>query len=305
VDYKLRNGMLGGPIPKEGLILGSDFSGIIEKVGKNVKNFKNKDEVFGMALGVGSKNGVYSDTVVLSEKLIALKPKSVSFEEAAAMPIGGITAIQCMQRVGHLDYQKTVLITGASGGVGSFLIQLVRVTGAKIIATYGSQKSAEYLISLGVAKENLVQYSDKVEEAVGKVLAVNNGEPVDVSFDFFGGSAKLLCFKSIGVDGHVISIVEEGPNFSTPLYPSPGSSSLFSNNATFSTVLILAKSLSKSESKWQYIGTTLSELSALIDRKVVQPVKVVVVGNLSVESLKQVHQLLEMHHTQGKLVISV
>jgi len=133
VDYKVRKGAFGGPIPKDGLILGADFSGVIEKVGNNVKNFKVKDEVYGMALAAGAKSGTYAECMVISEKLIALKPKSLSFEQTAGMPIGGITAVQCLQKVGHLNFQKTVLITGASGGVGTAVRQLAKIAGATVI----------------------------------------------------------------------------------------------------------------------------------------------------------------------------
>jgi len=197
------------------------------------------------------------------------------------------------------------LIVGASGGVGSFLVQLVKVTGAKIIATFGSPKSAEYLISLGIKKENLVQYSNDLTEVRGKVLAVNNGESVDVAFDLFGGSAKTLCFNSVGIDGNVVSIVGEDADYVTPLYPHTGPNCLFLMNATYSTVLILAKSLSANEKKWESIANSLNELTSLVDQKVLQPVKVDIVGKLSVESVVKVHQLLEEHHNQGKFVLTV
>src|SRR5258706_424545 len=104
--------------------LGVDFSGHVEEVGKSVTQFRPGDEVFGMC------DGAFAEYLCCPENHMAPKPKSASFVEAAAVPLAGLTALQGLRDAGHLQAGEKVLIIGASGGVGSFAVQIAKLLGA-------------------------------------------------------------------------------------------------------------------------------------------------------------------------------
>src|SRR5699024_2571736 len=128
IDWKIRAGYM-----KDGmdfdfpLILGWDAAGVVSEIGKNVTDFKVGDEVFA--------NGTYAEYVSVDEELVALKPKSISFEEAAAVPLAGLTAWQCLVDFGEIKQGDKVLIQAGSGGVGSYGIQIAKSFGAYVIST--------------------------------------------------------------------------------------------------------------------------------------------------------------------------
>jgi NADPH:quinone reductase-like Zn-dependent oxidoreductase len=113
--------------PKE-TILGADIAGVVEAVGSNVTQFKPGDAVFGRR----APNG-FAEYVCLSEKALALKPANISFEQAAAVPVAAITALQSLRDAGKVQAGQTVLINGASGGVGTFAVQIAKTLGAHVI----------------------------------------------------------------------------------------------------------------------------------------------------------------------------
>jgi NADPH:quinone reductase-like Zn-dependent oxidoreductase len=108
--------------------LGTDVAGQVEAVAENVTEFKQGDEVFGVAM-----NG-YAEYGLAREKRIALKPVNCTFEEAAAVPIAGLTALQALRDHGHIQAGQTVLINGAGGGVGTFAVQIAKSFGAEVTA---------------------------------------------------------------------------------------------------------------------------------------------------------------------------
>ena len=123
--YLIR-GMAGLGAPDD-IRLGVDFAGTVETVGKNVKRFKPGDEVFGGA------DGAFGEYVSLAENgALALKPSNLTFEQAAAVPIAAITALQALRDAGKIQRGQKVLINGASGGVGTFAVQIAKVFGAEV-----------------------------------------------------------------------------------------------------------------------------------------------------------------------------
>ena len=131
--------------------LGVDFAGTVEAVGKSVRRFKPGDEVF------GGKFGAFAEYVsVREERAIALKPASVSFEQAASVPIAAITALQALRDKGHVKAGQKVLINGASGGVGTFAVQIAKSYGAEVTGVC-STKNVELVRSLGA--DHVIDYT--------------------------------------------------------------------------------------------------------------------------------------------------
>src|SRR5438045_7824259 len=118
---KIMRGMIGGLRKPKDTRLGGDFAGTVEAVGKNVTQFKPGEEVF------GGKGGAFAEYVTpRADRAIALKPASVSFEEAASVNIAGLTALQAVRDKGKVQPGQKVLINGASGGVGTFAVQIAK-----------------------------------------------------------------------------------------------------------------------------------------------------------------------------------
>ncbi|MEO1351030.1 MAG: NAD(P)-dependent alcohol dehydrogenase [Cyanobacteria bacterium J06635_15] len=115
-------------------ILGADIAGQVEAVGGNVKQFKVGDEVYG-----GISRGGFAEYVCETEDKLVLKPANLSFEQAAAVPIAGLTALQCLRDQGQIQSGQRILINGASGGVGTFAVQLAKVFGAVVTGVCSTQ----------------------------------------------------------------------------------------------------------------------------------------------------------------------
>jgi NADPH:quinone reductase-like Zn-dependent oxidoreductase len=118
-------------------VLGSDFAGRVEAVGKDVEQFQPGDEVFGVK---GAAGGAFAEYVCAAEGELGLKPANISFESAAAVPIAALTALQGLRDKGHIRPGQKVLIDGASGGVGTFAIQIAKAFGAEVTAVCSTNK---------------------------------------------------------------------------------------------------------------------------------------------------------------------
>jgi NADPH:quinone reductase-like Zn-dependent oxidoreductase len=174
-DYR---SMSMGIIPKN-KIFGADVAGVVEAVGENVRQFKVGDAVFGDLSGVGF--GGFAEYVAAPESVFALKPASVTFEQAAAVPMAALTALQAMRDQGEIKPGKKVLIYGAGGGVGMFAVQLAKYFGAEVTAVC-STGSAELVRSLGA--ESVIDYTSEDITQRGMqfdlVLGVNGSQPLRV-----------------------------------------------------------------------------------------------------------------------------
>ncbi|QPH38624.1 NAD(P)-dependent alcohol dehydrogenase [Pedobacter endophyticus] len=155
MDWKIRKGemklMSGSKFPK---LTGTDFAGIIEETGTSVTGLKKGDEVFGVVKNM--KVGASAEYVAVTASLVWKKPSSISFTQAASIPVAGIAAVTSIQKMGKIDSQTTILINGATGGFGMFLLQLLRQQGANVTAV-SSPKGLAYAKEWGA--DTVIDYT--------------------------------------------------------------------------------------------------------------------------------------------------
>lgn len=181
MDWKIRKGemklMSGSKFPKH---TGVDFAGIIEDTGTAVTGFKKGDEVFGVVRNM-MKEGALAEYVVVSSSLVWKKPVHISFAQAASIPVAGVAAVTALQKMGTINTQTKILINGATGGFGMFLLQLLSQQGATVTAVT-SAKSVEYAKKWGAnfvidyTKENVLSQNiayDIVIDLSGKMGYAN------------------------------------------------------------------------------------------------------------------------------------
>jgi NADPH:quinone reductase-like Zn-dependent oxidoreductase len=131
-------------------ILGADMAGRVEALGKNVTRFRIGDEVF------GSSMGGFAEYACIRENSVALKPAALTFEQATAVPIAGLTALQALRDHGRIQERQHVLINGASGGVGTFAVQIAKALGAQVTGVC-SGKNMEMVRSIGA--DHVIDYT--------------------------------------------------------------------------------------------------------------------------------------------------
>ncbi|MEH6996599.1 NAD(P)-dependent alcohol dehydrogenase [Neobacillus drentensis] len=158
-------------------IPGGDMAGTVEAVGKDVIQFQPGDEVFGDLSSSGW--GAFAEYVAVPENALALKPANLSFEEAAAAPMAGVTALQGLRDKGKIQQGQKVLINGASGGVGTFAVQIAKAWGAEVTGVC-STRNVDVLQSLGA--DYVIDYSEeKFTENMNTydlILGVNGHQPL-------------------------------------------------------------------------------------------------------------------------------
>lgn len=140
--------------PKKNSILGADIAGYVESIGKNVSQFKVGDEVFGDVSESGF--GGFAEYKCAKEHEIVLKPSNISFAEAAAMPLAALTALHALRDFGKINQKNKVLINGASGGVGNFVIQLAKYFEADVTAICSSSKIK---LAKSIGADNIIDYT--------------------------------------------------------------------------------------------------------------------------------------------------
>jgi NADPH:quinone reductase-like Zn-dependent oxidoreductase len=176
--------------------LGVDFAGTVEAAGKDVKRFKPGDDLF------GTRTGAFGQYIVVREEgAVALKPAAVSFEQAAALPVAGITALQALRDKGHLKAGEKVLINGASGGVGTFMVQLAKSFDAQVTGVC-SGRNADLVRSLGAGK--VIDYT--------KEDFTTQGERYDLIVDNVGTRPLNELRRALTPQGRLVLVGGGGPN---------------------------------------------------------------------------------------------
>lgn len=204
VDWKIREGYIQDLFPYEfPIILGWDAAGIVEQAGPEVTNFREGDEVFAYCRKPMVQGGAYAEYIVLEEEHAAIKPKNISFEEAASIPLAALTAYQSLFDAAKISPGETILIHAAAGGVGGFGVQLAKDHGTTVWGT-ASGHNHEYVQGLG--GDRVIDYPQ-----VDFRNAVRSDHPdgVDVVFDCVGGDVLEKSAEVVKQGGRLISIVDD------------------------------------------------------------------------------------------------
>ncbi|QGH36735.1 zinc-binding dehydrogenase [Gracilibacillus salitolerans] len=270
IDWKLREGYLQQMFDWEfPIILGWDVAGVIEAVGSAVKDWQEGDEVF--ARPETTRFGTYAEYTIVDDHLLAKKPANISFEEAAAVPLAGLTAYQGLFDHGHLKEGEKVLVHAGAGGVGTYAIQLAKEAGAYVYTT-ASEKNHELLRSLGadeVIDYRTTDFRDVVQD-------------IDLVLDTMGGEVQLNSFDVLKENsGRLISVLGE-----------PDQEKAKEKNVEVKGIWL------------QPEGKQLSKLADLLQAKKMKSI----VGStfpLTQQGVYDAHALSETHHAVGKIVITM
>lgn len=182
--------------------LGADVSGVVEAVGSKVTRFKPGDEVFG-EIGVGA----YAEYAKAKENHLAIKPAGVSFEDSAAVGVAGLTALQGLRDIAGVEAGQKVLINGASGGVGTYAVQLAKVLGAAVTAVC-STRNVEMARELGA--DRVIDYT--------KEDFTETDERFDVMFDIPGNRPLRDCKRLLAPGGTYVMVGGPKGNWTGPLF---------------------------------------------------------------------------------------
>ena len=267
VDGYIRQGNRGKATgEKFPIILGMDIAGVVEKTGAKASKFKAGDAVY--AYSSFQEQGGYAQFAVAKENEVALKPQSITFEQAAAVPLAATTAWQALVDKAELGPGQTVLIQGGSGGVGSFAVQIAKVRGAKVIATASTQNQG-FLKELGA--DQTIDYTTTKFEAVVK--------DVDVVLDGVRGDTLARSYGVVKKNGIIVSITGR---------PDPAE---------------LARHGIRGESLMARPDAhVLEQLARLIDDKKIRPE---VSEVFPLDQARRAHEQIASGHTRGKIVLKI
>ena len=273
VDYKIRNGLFG-TLVKFPAILGFDVAGVVERVGDKVTDFKVGDEVYYFPRILGWQ-GAYAEYHLVEEEIVSRKPSNLSFEEAASIPLVGCTAWDALIERAKVSLGETVLIHAGSGGVGSFAIQLAKLSGAYVYTTCSS-KNFDLVKKLGADK--IIDY--KKEDFVKVIMNDTNNQGVDVIFDTAGGEILTRSIDVAKPFARISSIVRVSANLEKA----------YLKNIDLHFVFV------------QSGRHKLDVIRNLLERNQVKPV---IDSIISLNDIPKAHERLEAGGVRGKIVVKV
>ena len=264
MDWKIRAGYLKDYMPTTfPYVPGADLAGVVEKVGPGVNTFQPGQEVFGR----GSQ-GTYTEYAIAPAKMLALKPKMMSFDQAATIPVGATTAWQGLFDHGNLQAGQRVLILGGAGGVGLYAVQFAHWKGAHVIATT-STSNRDFVRSLGA--DAVIDYTKaRVEDEV---------HDVDLVLDTVGGTALASALPTLKRGGTLITIAGQPDEAKAR--------ELDVRTASFSA---------------QVNSELLSTFAKLIDEG---QIKTVVGETYSLSEAGKAHEISQSGHGRGRIILRV
>ena len=287
LDLKIRAGKAAHAEPRLPAILGIDMAGVVEAVGEGVSEFSVGDTVYGMTGGIAGIPGSLAEYQVVDARLLALKPRCLSFREAAAMPLGFITAWEGLVDRAQVGPGKTVLVHGGAGGVGHLAVQLALAKGATVYATVRPEQNG-LIESYGAVP---IDYTSMT--AAEYVQRYTGGRGFDIVFDTLGGetlNASFLLAKRY--TGHVVSILGWGMHALAPLS---------FRGASYSGVFTLYPLISGEGREHQ--GHILREAAALVAAGRLRPMVDTVGYGLG--TVEAAYEALQEGKAAGKIVVDV
>lgn len=259
VDWKQRSGLSEIELPT---VLGRDVSGTVEE--SKAEGFAAGDEVFANVRGGG-----YAELARAAADSTAKKPAGLSHEQAAALPVAGMTAWQALFDRGGLESGQTALIAGAAGGVGHLAVQFAKkVTGARVVGT-GSTRNREFVLGLGAD-----EYVDYTRQDVAEALT-----DVDVAFDTVGGDTTRSLVPTLREGGVLVTIANAPPEQAAQARGARAELLVMSPNA--------------------------DQLARIGELVASGGVKLEIAEVLSLDDVQRAHELSESGHTRGKIVLTV
>ncbi|MEA5453456.1 NADP-dependent oxidoreductase [Sinomonas sp. JGH33] len=265
VDYKIREGhvrrVIDTILPA---IPGWDVAGVVVKAGLDTPEFEVGDEILAYARKDVVSSGTLAEFASVPVRTAAKKPAGLSFEQAAALPLAGLTALQSVRRAG-VSSGARVLVHGAAGGVGSFATQLALLEGAATVVGTASERNHEYLRTLGAVP---VQYGDGLVERARAVVP----EGFDVILDFAGGSS-LDTVPELLRDGGVVASVAD------------------------------RRARDEFGGQYIWVRPDPAQLAELADLVASGRLKVEIAGVYSLEDAAAAYRELEGGHVRGKLIV--
>lgn len=258
IEWKYRRGLIPKQLPA---VLGSDISGVVES--SRSERFHAGEEVFGLA-----SSGGYAEFAVAPERALAPKPAGLSHEQAAALPVAGMTAWQALFDVGGLTAGESVLIAGAAGGVGHLAVQFARVAGVHAIGT-ASARNRDFVLGLGATR--FIDYAGTELAEIAGVL--------DVAFDTVGGSTTATLLPCLRPGGILVTIAGAPPEQRA------------AELGVRAQLLVMSPQ-----------GDRLARIAELV---AADEVKVEIAKVLPLADVREAHALSESGHTRGKIILTL
>ncbi len=269
VDNAVLAGWLSSFLPVHfPAILGWDMAGVVEDRGFSARRFRVGDEVYAYARRPVVQHGTFAEYIVLPESYLAHKPRNLSFEEAAGIPLVGLTAYQSMFDAGNLQPGQSVLILGASGGIGTLGIQLAKNAGATVIGV-ASQRNHAFMQELGA--DHTIDYNGTdVGQAVQEIFP----EGVDLIFDAASGETLQQSLKALKPNGTLVSILNRGEDLDKGLH-----------------------------FHYVFVEPNAAELEILREQAEAGKLKVHVSETYRLDQAAEALNQIATHHTKGKIVV--
>jgi len=264
--------------PKDS-VLGADVAGQVEAVGKHVTKFQPGDEVFGSLFGQGF--GAFAEYVSASDDFLELKPANLSFEQAAAVPIAALTALQGLRDKGQIQAGQKVLINGASGGVGTFAVQIAKSFGAEVTGVC-STRNVEIVRSLGA--DHVIDYT--------REDFTRSDERYHLLFDVAGSRSWSECKRVL--DPHATLVIVGAPKGNRVIGP-------------LGHIVKLRLASVPSSQKAVFFIAKFNKADMAILRELLEAGKVtpVIDRRYELSDIADAFRYLGEGHAQGKLVITI
>src|SRR5256885_3076893 len=257
--------------------LGVDYAGTVEAVGKDIKDFKPGDDVY------GNRFRAFAEYVVATEKTVALKPATITFEQAASLPVAALTALQALRDTGKIQPGQKVLINGASGGVGTFAVQIAKSFGAEVTGIC-SARNVELVRSLGA--DHVIDYT--------KEDFTKRPERYDLIIDNVGNQTLSGFRRVLNPKGIYVAVGGGGVN-----------DSRWTGPLVTVVKMLVVKRLGTQEMSMMLAEMNKKDLVALIDLIQSGKLKPVIDKTYPFNQLPEAMRYLEEGHARGKVIVTV
>jgi len=291
IDYKVRDGKVKLLIAyKMPLIMGNDGSGVVESVGSGVTRFKAGDSV--IVRPDKSRIGTFAEFCVVREADAAHKPSNLSFEEAASLPLVGLTTYQAMVTLGKMQKGQSILIHAGAGGVGTFAIQFAKHLGLHVTTTT-STGNIEFVKNLGA--DAVIDYkTTKFEDAC---------KDLDMVFDTIGGDTLKKSFNVVKKGGVVVSITAIPDSKTGARY----GASVIVRGLLHLMNAGIRRASSKKGVRYEYLmmepnGQQLEEIASLAERQVIRPV---IDRIFELAEMRAAFEYAEKGRSRGKVILRI